>query len=140
MHAVHGNKHRQLWIEDKLFELTTIFAIDLCTYAVIHNPYHVVLLINKSSADDWVPLENVERWHRLNLTGFFVYLLDLFILYLYHSPVTDIDCQGSLTGKESPFCKSSIEILSGERTKAMWPSLGGTFKTTLLSSIFWHKA
>jgi hypothetical protein len=71
MHAVHGNKHRRLWIEDKLLELTTIFAIDLCTYAVIHNHYHVVLLINKSSADDWVPLEIVERWHRLDLTGFF---------------------------------------------------------------------
>jgi putative transposase len=39
--------HRRQWIEDKLLELATVFAIDLCTYAVMHNHYHVVLFIDK---------------------------------------------------------------------------------------------
>jgi hypothetical protein len=40
-------EHRRQWIEDKLLELTSIFAIDLCAYAVMHNHYHAVLFIDK---------------------------------------------------------------------------------------------
>jgi hypothetical protein len=61
--AVTGESfaHRRQWIEDKLLELATIFAIDYCAYSVMHNRYHVVLFIDKSSADDWESLEVVER-------------------------------------------------------------------------------
>jgi hypothetical protein len=37
----------------------------------------------------------------------------------YQTPVFDIDAQGSLGASASPFCSNSIEIRSGERTKAM---------------------
>jgi REP element-mobilizing transposase RayT len=57
--------HRRQWIEDKLLELATVFAIDLCAYSVMHNHYHVVLFINKSTDDNWEALEVVERWHLL---------------------------------------------------------------------------
>ena len=36
-----------------------------------------------------------------------------------------MDFQGSLGGCAPPFCSSSIEMRSGERTKAMRPSRGG---------------
>jgi len=40
-------------------------------------------------------------------------------------PVFGIDVHGSRGGSGSPFCSSSTEIRSGERTNAMWPSRGG---------------
>ena len=43
----------------------------------------------------------------------------------YQWPVFGIDDHGSAGGFGSPFCNSSIECRSGERTKAMLPSRGG---------------
>jgi len=48
----------------------------------------------------------------------------------YQCPVFFIEAQGSWGGNGSPFCKSSIECLSGERTKAMFPSRGGRLIVT----------
>jgi hypothetical protein len=57
--------HRRQRIEDKLLELATVLAIDLCTYSVMHNHYHVFLLIDKSKANSWDVLEVMELWHLL---------------------------------------------------------------------------
>src|SRR5205823_14495313 len=43
----------------------------------------------------------------------------------YQWPVFGIEDHGSAGGFGSPFCNSSIECRSGERTKAMLPSRGG---------------
>jgi hypothetical protein len=40
-------EHRRQWIEDKLLELFTVFAINLCACSVMHNHYHVVLFVDK---------------------------------------------------------------------------------------------
>jgi len=37
----------------------------------------------------------------------------------HQCPTLGIDAHGSVAGKASPFCSNSMEILSGERTKAM---------------------
>jgi len=58
-------EHRRQWIEDRLLELASIFAIDLCAYAVMSNHYHVTLHINHQQALSWSVLEVVEHWHRL---------------------------------------------------------------------------
>ena len=50
----------------------------------------------------------------------------------YHLPVFGIEAQGYCFGSGLPFCNSSIEMLSGERTKAIWPSRGGRLMTTPL--------
>ena len=44
--------------------------------------------------------------------------------------VFGIDVHGSRGGSASPFCSSSIEIRSGERTNAMCPSRGGRLIVT----------
>ena len=49
---------------------------------------------------------------------------------VHHFPVFGIESQGSLGESGAPFCRSSIECLSGERTKAMVPSRGGRLMVT----------
>jgi len=44
--------------------------------------------------------------------------------------VFGIERHGSLGGRAAPFCNSSIECLSGERTNAMVPSRGGRLMVT----------
>lgn len=48
----------------------------------------------------------------------------------YQWPMLGIDAQGSCGAFGSPFCKSSIECRSGERTNAMLPSRGGRLMVT----------
>ena len=58
-------EHRRDWIQERLFELADIFAINLCSYAIMSNHVHVVLFVDQDSINEWEPLEVVERWHRL---------------------------------------------------------------------------
>ena len=48
----------------------------------------------------------------------------------HHFPVFGIEIHGSFGGNGEPFWRSSIECLSGERTKAMLPSRGGRLIVT----------
>ena len=58
-------EHRRQWIQDKLHELTQVFALDLCAYAVMSNHYHVVLYVDSAQAENWSPEEVITRWHQL---------------------------------------------------------------------------
>ena len=46
-------EHRRHWIENKLYELDQVFALDLCAYAVMSNHYHVVLYVDADQAESW---------------------------------------------------------------------------------------
>ena len=58
-------EHRRQWIEDKLYELAQVFALDLCAYAVMSNHYHVVLYVDATQAESWSRDEVISRWHQL---------------------------------------------------------------------------
>ncbi|NND45401.1 MAG: hypothetical protein HKN58_08755, partial [Xanthomonadales bacterium] len=58
-------EHRRGWIEDRLHLLSSIFAIDLCAYAVMSNHYHVVVRVNTDEGRDWSEREVAEHWTRL---------------------------------------------------------------------------
>jgi REP element-mobilizing transposase RayT len=61
-----GNfEHRRQWIEDKLLFLSSIFAIDICAFAILSNHTHTVLHIDKDTAINWSTDEVIERWHQL---------------------------------------------------------------------------
>ena len=58
-------EHRRQWIEDKLLFLGSVFAIDICAFAVLSNHTHTVLHIDKNMALNWSADEVIERWHQL---------------------------------------------------------------------------
>ncbi len=43
--------HRKSWIIERLRDLQSIFAIDLCAYAVMSNHYHLVICLNEQEAE-----------------------------------------------------------------------------------------
>jgi len=58
-------EHRRQWLEDRLLELADIFAIDICSYAIMSNHYHVVLHVNRAQADSWSLHDVIHQWHQL---------------------------------------------------------------------------
>lgn len=58
-------EHRRAWIQERLAQLTRVFAIDLCAYALMSNHYHLVLRLKPERCDAWSDIEVVERWMQL---------------------------------------------------------------------------
>ena len=58
-------EHRKAWVVDRLTELTSVFAVEVCAYAVMSNHYHLVLRVNKEAAESWCEEEIIERWKKL---------------------------------------------------------------------------
>jgi len=54
--------HRKAWLVDRLRFLASIFAIDVCAYAVLQNHYHVILRICLEIAAAWSDREVAIRW------------------------------------------------------------------------------
>ncbi|WP_444914058.1 transposase [Microbulbifer sp. TRSA007] len=57
--------YRREWIENRMHKLAEVFALDLAAYAVMSNHYHVVLYIDKKSADKWSLFEVITRWQKI---------------------------------------------------------------------------
>jgi len=58
-------EHRRSWLEKKLHEVASVFAIRLCAYAVMSNHYHVVLHVRSDIALEWSTKEVIEHWHQV---------------------------------------------------------------------------
>ena len=58
-------EHRRDWIEARIFELSQVFSIDICAYAVMHNHLHLVLHVDTAQVDNWSTIEVLSRWHQL---------------------------------------------------------------------------
>jgi len=57
-------EHRREFIEHRLRLLASIFAIDICSYAIMHNHYHVVVKIR--STEDWPMDKVIQHWLTLH--------------------------------------------------------------------------
>ena len=57
--------HRKQWLVDKITQLSTIFAIELCAYSIMSNHYHLVLKVNKNIVSQWDDKEVSLRWMQL---------------------------------------------------------------------------
>ncbi|WDE00175.1 transposase [Thalassomonas actiniarum] len=57
--------HRKQWLVDKIAQLASVFAIDICAYAIMSNHYHLVLRVNQEEAAQWQCREVALRWMQL---------------------------------------------------------------------------
>lgn len=53
--------HRRQWLADRMKQLSTIFAIDICAYGLMSNHFHVVLRLDRGRAERWSEDEVTER-------------------------------------------------------------------------------
>lgn len=58
-------QYRRQWVVDKLGQLSRLFAIGICAYAVMSNHYHLVLKVEPDTAASWSEREVAERWAAL---------------------------------------------------------------------------
>ena len=56
--------YRRKWLEDRLLEISQIFAIDICAYAIMDNHFHVVLHIDEEQAKAWTTEQVLHHWHK----------------------------------------------------------------------------
>jgi len=54
--------HRRQWIEKRILQLADIFAIEVYSYAVMSNHYHLVVYSNPKGPEQWSDLTVAERW------------------------------------------------------------------------------
>ena len=58
-------EHRRQWVLDRLRQLSEIFAVDICAYAILSNHYHVVLHVDREKGSSWTEREVITRWTQL---------------------------------------------------------------------------
>ena len=67
-----NHTHRRKYIEDKLFKLANIFCIDIASYAIMSNHYHLVLRVDKDGCKALSNYDVVYRWHQIFAPGLLV--------------------------------------------------------------------
>ncbi len=55
-------EHRRQWVVDRIRLLSSLFAIDVCAYAVMSNHYHLVLKLGPGQLDDLDDEQIIKRW------------------------------------------------------------------------------
>ena len=55
-------EHRRAWIEDRIRLLATVFSIDICSYAVMSNHYHIVVKIDAATSEGWSFDAVIQHW------------------------------------------------------------------------------
>lgn len=58
-------EHRRQWIVDRIKLLCSVFAVDLCAYAVMSNHYHIVIRISVEQVNTWSDEEVAKRWMKV---------------------------------------------------------------------------
>jgi REP element-mobilizing transposase RayT len=58
-------EHRRAWVEERLLYLSSVYAIDICAYAVMSNHVHVVVHVDVDKAQGWSDKQVISLWHTL---------------------------------------------------------------------------
>ncbi len=62
----HDYEHRRQWIVDRIRLLSSLFAVDLCAYAIMSNHYHLTVKLNPEQIDTLTDQEVINRWLSLH--------------------------------------------------------------------------
>ena len=54
--------HRKQWVTEKLAQLSEIFAIDVCSFAIMSNHFHLVVRVDGERARSWSDEEVLTRY------------------------------------------------------------------------------
>jgi REP element-mobilizing transposase RayT len=98
-------EHRREWIVERLRLLTSMFAIDVASYAIMMNHYHVLVRVNVEKAASWTASEIFEHW------SYLFQVPDLMKLYLAGHLIEDDDIQAA---------ENMIEIYRERLTSISW--------------------
>ena len=58
-------EHRRAWVEQRALEVAAVFAIDIASFAIMSNHYHLVLHVDIDAASQWRTEDVIARWHTL---------------------------------------------------------------------------
>ena len=64
-YAGRDYSHRKSWVLERLQCLSSVFAIDICAYAIMSNHYHLVVHVDQRRIGAHTRDEIAERWSRL---------------------------------------------------------------------------
>ena len=64
-HTGFDFEHRRQWIVDRIRLLCSVFAVDLCAYAIMSNHYHIVIRIDVDQVKQWSDQEVASRWMQI---------------------------------------------------------------------------
>ena len=64
-YAGRDYSHRKEWVLERLAQLTSIFTIEICAYAVMSNHYHLVVYVDQARSRELSREQVVERWTKL---------------------------------------------------------------------------
>ena len=98
-------EHRREWIVERLKLLTEMFAIDVASYAIMMNHYHVLVRVNLEKSAAWTASEIFEHWNIL------FEVPDLMKQYLAGNLLEDEDIQAA---------ENMIEIYRERLTSISW--------------------
>jgi REP element-mobilizing transposase RayT len=69
-------EHSRAWVERRMLFSSSVFAIDICAYAVMSNHVHMVFYVEVKQMQLWFDNNMAQRWHMLHksalLTQMFV--------------------------------------------------------------------
>lgn len=64
-YAGRDYSHRKEWVIERLSQLTALFAVEVCAFAIMSNHYHLVVHVDAQRAKGWTPEEVATRWQSL---------------------------------------------------------------------------
>jgi len=61
---IAGNEgfDRKAWLDHRIQELDSVFAVSVAGYSLMDNHLHLLLRVDPDVADAWTPIEVVQRW------------------------------------------------------------------------------